>query len=222
MCDKHGRTRGGWYHTGEDRPRLRATGENACSAHGWDASQTSEDASASIDARLTDARTRLAEKSQAGGRPSGLGGSALIWQIQLGDRPRSPFRRLGRRRRSVPSGSKDRSSTSWWRFRKHDAWIMDGDLGPYDVLDVRLQAADTCHPAGLLVLALRLASNPALPRMGRFLALAVGLPTPEPAAPSHGDSPEKTGSIFRWNQHRSTAARANVERLARPVRVRCP
>ncbi|MEU8192675.1 hypothetical protein AB0C10_02705 [Microbispora amethystogenes] len=24
-----------------------------------------------------------------------------------------------------------------------DAWIMDGDLGPYDVLDVRLQAADT-------------------------------------------------------------------------------
>src|SRR5580704_13221070 len=25
----------------------------------------------------------------------------------------------------------------------HESWIMDGDLGPYDVLDVRLQAADT-------------------------------------------------------------------------------
>src|SRR5689334_773957 len=24
-----------------------------------------------------------------------------------------------------------------------ESWIMDGDLGPYDVLDVRLQAADT-------------------------------------------------------------------------------
>ncbi|MGI8333807.1 hypothetical protein ACRYCC_27985 [Actinomadura scrupuli] len=26
---------------------------------------------------------------------------------------------------------------------RHEAWILDGDLGPYDVLDVRLQAADT-------------------------------------------------------------------------------
>jgi adenylate kinase family enzyme len=26
---------------------------------------------------------------------------------------------------------------------RHQSWIMDGDLGPYDVLDVRLQAADT-------------------------------------------------------------------------------
>ena len=25
----------------------------------------------------------------------------------------------------------------------HESWIMDGDLGPYDVIDVRLQAADT-------------------------------------------------------------------------------
>jgi len=24
-----------------------------------------------------------------------------------------------------------------------ESWIMDGDLGPYDILDVRLQAADT-------------------------------------------------------------------------------
>jgi adenylate kinase family enzyme len=26
---------------------------------------------------------------------------------------------------------------------RDEGWIMDGDLGPYDVLDVRLQAADT-------------------------------------------------------------------------------
>jgi adenylate kinase family enzyme len=26
---------------------------------------------------------------------------------------------------------------------RHEPWIMDGDLGPYDVLDIRLQAADT-------------------------------------------------------------------------------
>jgi hypothetical protein len=26
---------------------------------------------------------------------------------------------------------------------RHDRWIMDGDLGPYDVLHVRLRAADT-------------------------------------------------------------------------------
>jgi hypothetical protein len=25
----------------------------------------------------------------------------------------------------------------------HESWIMDGDLGPYDVLEVRLRAADT-------------------------------------------------------------------------------
>jgi adenylate kinase family enzyme len=25
----------------------------------------------------------------------------------------------------------------------HESWIMDGDLGPYDVIGVRLQAADT-------------------------------------------------------------------------------
>lgn len=35
-----------------------------------------------------------------------------------------------------------------WSAMQHelvakDRWILDGDLGPYDVLDVRLQAADT-------------------------------------------------------------------------------
>jgi adenylate kinase family enzyme len=29
------------------------------------------------------------------------------------------------------------------RFVEQDAWIMDGDLGPYDAVEVRLRAADT-------------------------------------------------------------------------------
>lgn len=29
------------------------------------------------------------------------------------------------------------------RFAAKDGWIMDGDLGPYDVVEVRLRAADT-------------------------------------------------------------------------------
>jgi hypothetical protein len=29
------------------------------------------------------------------------------------------------------------------RLVEEDAWIMDGDLGPYDAVDVRLRAADT-------------------------------------------------------------------------------
>src|SRR6202051_2059687 len=29
------------------------------------------------------------------------------------------------------------------KLAARESWIMDGDLGPYDVVDVRLQAADT-------------------------------------------------------------------------------
>jgi len=29
------------------------------------------------------------------------------------------------------------------RLVEHDAWIMDGDLGPYDAIEVRIRAADT-------------------------------------------------------------------------------
>jgi adenylate kinase family enzyme len=38
---------------------------------------------------------------------------------------------------------KDQWAAIQQELAKHDKWIMDGDLGPYDVLDVRLQAADT-------------------------------------------------------------------------------
>jgi len=31
----------------------------------------------------------------------------------------------------------------WGRLVKEDRWILDGDLGPYDAIEVRLRAADT-------------------------------------------------------------------------------
>ncbi|MGW0179970.1 adenylate kinase [Nocardia sp. NPDC003345] len=38
---------------------------------------------------------------------------------------------------------KDRWARIQERLVEHPAWILDGDLGPYDVLAVRLRAADT-------------------------------------------------------------------------------
>ena len=40
-----------------------------------------------------------------------------------------------------------------------DRWIMDGDLGPYDGVEVRLRAADTIIIFRLLACPLRLASR---------------------------------------------------------------
>ncbi|MEV4056959.1 hypothetical protein AB0J55_37630 [Amycolatopsis sp. NPDC049688] len=39
--------------------------------------------------------------------------------------------------------SPDRWTAVQQRLTGPDSWILDGDLGPYDVLDVRLAAADT-------------------------------------------------------------------------------
>ncbi|WP_431924876.1 hypothetical protein [Nonomuraea jabiensis] len=57
-----------------------------------------------------------------------------------------------------------------------EAWIMDGDLGPYDVPDVRLQKADTV-----------MAGEPALSGTRRLLVVGMGLATPEPTASPVGD-----------------------------------
>lgn len=44
-------------------------------------------------------------------------------------------------------GSIGRTAEEWVEIQSGlvdgDGWIMDGDLGPYDVVDVRLRAADT-------------------------------------------------------------------------------
>jgi adenylate kinase family enzyme len=39
--------------------------------------------------------------------------------------------------------SKDRWTQVQAQFVQQDTWIMDGDLGPYDVVEPRLRAADT-------------------------------------------------------------------------------
>lgn len=49
----------------------------------------------------------------------------LFWRPGLAATPRSQWAEIQR------------------KLASQQAWIMDGDLGPYDVLDVRLQAADT-------------------------------------------------------------------------------
>ena len=49
----------------------------------------------------------------------------LFWQPGLAATPREEWAAVQR------------------RLAARESWIMDGDLGPYDVLDVRLRAADT-------------------------------------------------------------------------------
>ena len=66
-------------------------------------------------------------------------------------------------------------------------WIMDGDLGPYDVLDVRLQAADTVV---LLEFSLLRCTWRAIRRSREradFWRWLFYLPAPEPSAPLAGD-----------------------------------
>lgn len=48
------------------------------------------------------------------------------------------------------------------------AWIMDGDLGPYDVLDVRAAGGGHRHLPGLPARALRLAGGPAIEERADF------------------------------------------------------
>ena len=56
-------------------------------------------------------------------------------------------------------------------------WILDGDLGPYDAVEVRLQSADTIIFLEPPARAMRLASAPAFTETCRFLVLAASLPS---------------------------------------------
>ena len=64
-------------------------------------------------------------------------------------------------------------------------WIMDGDLGPYDSVGARLEAADT-----VLVLdfsrAVRVACNASIPGARRFLVVAGCLAPSQPAGAAGG------------------------------------
>ena len=69
---------------------------------------------------------------------------------------------------------------------QQEAWIMDGDLGPYDVPDVRLRAADTVIFLDFprVRCAWRAVRRS---RERRLLALAVELPPSQPPADPAGD-----------------------------------
>jgi hypothetical protein len=61
------------------------------------------------------------------------------------------------------------------RLVAEEKWIMDGDLGPYDAVEIRLRAADTILFFDFSLGPLRLASNPANPGRCGLLALGVSL-----------------------------------------------
>ena len=73
------------------------------------------------------------------------------------------------------------------------AWIMDGNLGPYDTVEVCLRAADTIIFLDFSIL--RCAANiPAITRAHRFLALAVAVSTSEPSVSHESDRKSRTVS----------------------------
>jgi hypothetical protein len=62
-----------------------------------------------------------------------------------------------------------------------DRWIIDGDLGRYDSVEIRLRAADTIIFLDFSFVRCGLASNSPVTRACRFLVLAFGIPVAEPA-----------------------------------------
>jgi len=94
------------------------------------------------------------------------GEDKLFWQPGLVEMPRDRWVEL--QRRLVGEGE----------------WIMDGDLGPHDAIEVRLRAADTII---FLDFSLARCARRALRRSSerpRFLALASAVSPPEPAVPA--------------------------------------
>jgi hypothetical protein len=75
--------------------------------------------------------------------PGAAGKSALA--VRLGESTRLPVIELDKLfwRPGLTATPRDQWAAVQRELAAHESWIMDGDLGPYDVLDVRLQAADT-------------------------------------------------------------------------------
>jgi hypothetical protein len=75
--------------------------------------------------------------------PGAAGKSALA--VRLGEITRLPVIELDKLfwRPGLTATPRDQWAAVQRELAAHESWIMDGDLGPYDVLDVRLQAADT-------------------------------------------------------------------------------
>jgi hypothetical protein len=68
-----------------------------------------------------------------------------------------------------------------------ETWIMDGDLGPYDVISVRLRAADTVVFLDFAPLRCAWRGRPPVTGARRLLEVAADLPPPQPPAASAGD-----------------------------------
>ena len=78
------------------------------------------------------------------------------------------------------------------RLAAKERWIMDGDLGPYDVVEIRLRAADTILFLDFSLLPLRLASNSTIARAWRLLAMALDVSLAS-ASDSHGGDRKTRG-----------------------------
>jgi len=69
-----------------------------------------------------------------------------------------------------------------------ERWMdLDGDLGSYDAVEVRLSSGGHDHSFGLLTRPLRLASSPAIARACRRLALALFVALSKPSDSHAGD-----------------------------------
>jgi adenylate kinase family enzyme len=75
--------------------------------------------------------------------PGAAGKSTLA--VRLGDITRLPVIELDKLfwQPGLVAPPRDQWSAVQRDLTRQESWIMDGDLGPYDVLDIRLQAADT-------------------------------------------------------------------------------
>jgi len=75
--------------------------------------------------------------------PGAAGKSTLA--VRLGDLTGLPVIELDKLfwRPGLAATPRDQWAAIQRELASQQSWIMDGDLGPYDVIDVRLQAADT-------------------------------------------------------------------------------
>jgi nicotinamide riboside kinase len=75
--------------------------------------------------------------------PGAAGKSTLA--VRLGDITGLPVIELDKRfwQPGLAATPRDQWAAIQHELASQESWILDGDLGPYDVLDVRLEAADT-------------------------------------------------------------------------------
>src|ERR1035437_4315196 len=127
--------------------------------------------------------------------PGAAGKSALA--VRLGEITSIPVIELDKLfwRPGLTATPRDQWTAIQRELAAHESWIMDGDLGPYDVLDVRLQAADTIvfldfSPARCAWRAVRRSRARADFEWGLLPCRRGGRPLPLQATPPHASAPE--------------------------------